>query len=144
MVAPTATATSIYRKGRKFIFGVLPPAESWLEGLLDLAAKKGLKTVALINVDDVFGRPATQAAIELAKKKGLQVVFVDAYPEGNTDFSVILTEVRAANPDVLGGAARFEDAVAITRQLKALNVNPRMVGADDRRGLAQVLRGPGA
>jgi branched-chain amino acid transport system substrate-binding protein len=36
--------------------------------------------------------------------------------------------VRAANPDVLGGATRFEDAVAITRQLKALNVNPRIVG----------------
>ena len=56
------------------------------------------------------------------------MVFVDAYPEGNTDFSAILTKVQAANPDVLGGAARFEDAVAITRQLKALNVNPRMVG----------------
>jgi branched-chain amino acid transport system substrate-binding protein len=56
------------------------------------------------------------------------VVFVDAYPEGNTDFSAILTKVRTANPDVLGGATHFEDAVAITRQMKALNVNPRMAG----------------
>ena len=69
-----------------------------------------------------------QGAIELAKKKGLQVVFVDAYPQGTTDLSTILTKVRAANPDVLGGATRFDDTVAITRQLKALNVNPRMVG----------------
>ena len=128
MVAPVAGATSIYRKGRKFIFSMLPPSEVFLEGLIDLAAKKGLKTVALINADDVFGRAATQGAIELAKKKGLQVVFADAYPEGNTDFSAILTKVRAADPDVLGGATRFEDAVAITRQMKALNVNPRMVG----------------
>jgi len=128
MVAPLASATSIYRKGRKFIFSMLPPSGVYLEGLIDLAAKKGLKTVALINVDDLFGRAAIQGAIELAKKKGLQVVFVDAYPEGNTDFSAILTKVRAANPDVLGGGARFEDAVAITRQMKALNVNPRMYG----------------
>jgi branched-chain amino acid transport system substrate-binding protein len=128
MVAPAAAATSIYRKGRKFIFSMLAPAEGWLEGLIDLAAKKGLKTVALINVDDPFGRATTQGAIELAKKKGLQVVFVDAYPQGTTDFSTIVTKVRAANPDVLGGATRFEDAVAITRQLKALNVNPRMIG----------------
>ena len=48
MVAPVAAATSIYRKGRKFIFQVLSPAEGYLEGLIDLAAKKGLKTVALI------------------------------------------------------------------------------------------------
>jgi branched-chain amino acid transport system substrate-binding protein len=53
---------------------------------------------------------------------------VEAYPPGNTDFSAILTKVRAANPDVLGGATRFDDAVAITRQMKALNVNPRMGG----------------
>ncbi len=128
MVAPIAATTSIYKKGRKFIFGMLPPSEVFLEGLIDLAAKKGLKTVALINVDELYARAAAQGAIELAKKKGLQLVFADAYPLGNTDFSTILTKVRAANPDVLGGATRFEDAVVITRQMKALNVNPRMVG----------------
>jgi branched-chain amino acid transport system substrate-binding protein len=129
-------ATSIYRKGRKFIFGMHPPAEVFLEGLIDLAAKKGLKTVALINQDDVFGRAVIQGAIELAKKKGLQVVFADTYPLGNTDFfSAILTKVRAANPDVLGGATRFDDAVAIIRQMKALNVNPRMVGLNNADGL---------
>jgi branched-chain amino acid transport system substrate-binding protein len=107
---------------------MLPRAEVYLEGLIDMAAKKGLKTVALINVDELFARATTQGTIELAKSKGLQLVFVDAYPLGNTDFSTILAKVRAANPDVLAGATRFEDAVAITRQMKALNVNPRMTG----------------
>jgi branched-chain amino acid transport system substrate-binding protein len=128
MVSPSATLTSIYRKGRKFIFSLYPSAEVHLEGLLDLAAKKGLKTVALIDVDIPFGRAVIQGAVELAKKKGLQVVFVDAYPQGNTDFATILTKVRAANPDVLSGATGFVDAVALTRQMKASDVNPRMVG----------------
>ena len=128
MVAPAAPTTSIYRKGRRFIFSMLSPAEFRLEGLIDLAAKKGLKTVALIHADTIFGRAAAQGASELAKKKGFQVVSVDAFPLETTDFSAILTKVRAANPDVLGGATIFEDAVAITRQLKALNMNPRMVG----------------
>jgi branched-chain amino acid transport system substrate-binding protein len=129
MVAPVAADTSIYRKGRKFIFGMLPPAEVLHEGLLDLAAKKGLKTVALINVDDLGSRAVTQGGIQLAKRKGLQVVLVETYPLGNTDFSAVLAKVRAANPDVLGAAASVvEDGVAITRQMKALNVNPRMVG----------------
>jgi branched-chain amino acid transport system substrate-binding protein len=128
MVAPGAAATSIYRQGRKFIFSMLPPVEVFLEGLIDLAAKKGLKTVAVINADDLSQRAGAQGTIELAKSKGLQVVFVDTYPLGNTDVSAILTKVRAANPDVLGGFTRFDDAVAIIRQLKALNVNPRMYG----------------
>jgi len=128
MVAPIAATTSIYRKGRRFIFGMLPPSEVFLEGLIDMAAKKGLKTVAVINADELYAQAAAQGAIELAKKKGLRVISVDAYPLGDTDFSTILAKVRAANPDVLGGATRFEDAVAITRQMKALDVNPRMVG----------------
>ena len=97
IVAPGAAATSIYRKGRKFIFSTNPPVAVSLEGFLDLAAKKGLRTVALIGGDGIFGRAVTQGAIELAKKKGLQVVSVDAYPQGTTDFSTILTKVRAAN-----------------------------------------------
>ena len=41
MVASTAPAISIYRKGRRFIFSMVPPAEVFPEGLIDLAAKKG-------------------------------------------------------------------------------------------------------
>jgi branched-chain amino acid transport system substrate-binding protein len=36
-----ASATSIYRKGRTFIFSMNPPAEVYLEGLVDMGAKKG-------------------------------------------------------------------------------------------------------
>jgi branched-chain amino acid transport system substrate-binding protein len=127
MVTPTASDTSLYRKGRKFIFSMQPPAEVVLEGLIDLAAKKGLKTVALLNADIGFGRAAANGTIDLAKKKGLQVVFVDAYSRETTDFSTILIKVRAANPDVLVVATGgFEDLVAITRQMKALTVNPKM------------------
>ncbi len=128
MVAPMASTTSIFKKGRKFIFMVQSPAEVYLEGLIDLAAKKRLKTAAIVNEDTLFPKATVQGTIELAKKKGLQVVFVEAYPKGHTDFSAILTKVRAANPDVLGAATYFDDAVAITRQMRELNVNPKMYG----------------
>jgi hypothetical protein len=78
--------------------------EVFLEGLLDVATKKGLKTV-----------------------KGL--VVVDADTAGTIELSAVLTKIRAANPDVLGVCtAALADAVAIMRGMKALDVNPRMVG----------------
>jgi len=55
-------------------------------------------------------------------------VLFDAYPPKTTDYAPLLTRIRAANPDVLAAATYFEDAVAITRQLKELDVNPRMFG----------------
>jgi branched-chain amino acid transport system substrate-binding protein len=128
MVAPLAATTSIFKKGRKYIFMVISPAEVYLEGLLDMAAKRGLKTVAVVNEDTLFSKAAASGAVELAKKKGLQVVFTEAYPKGNTDFSALLTKLKAANADVLAAATYFDDAVALTRQMKELDVNPKMYG----------------
>ena len=128
MVAPAAGATSIFRKGRKFIFMLPSRAEVYLEGLIDMAARRGLKTVALTHEDTLAPKAMAQGTLELAKKRGLSVVLVEAYPKGTTDFSTILTKVRAANPDVLAAATYFDDAVALTRQLKESNVNPRMFG----------------
>jgi len=128
MVAPLAATTSIFKKGRKYIFMVISPAEGYLEGLVDMAAKRGLKTVAVVNEDTLFSKAAASGAVELAKKKGMQVVFTEAYPKGNTDFSALLTKLKAANPDVLAAATYFDDAVALTRQMKELNVNPKMYG----------------
>jgi len=134
MVATQGAATATYRKGRKFVFMVPSAAEVYLEGLIDIAARRGLKTVALINEDTLFAKAVVQGTAELARKKGLEVVFVEAYPKGITDFAAILAKVRTANPDVLAAATYFDDAVAITRQLRHLDLNPKMfavtVGGD--------------
>jgi branched-chain amino acid transport system substrate-binding protein len=128
MVMPLAATTSIFRKGRKYIFMVISPAEAYLEGLIDMAAKRGLKTVAIINEDTLFAKTSAVGAVELAKKRGMQVVFQEGYPKGHQDFSAMLTKIKAANPDVLAASTYFDDAIAITRQMKELNVNPKMYG----------------
>ena len=128
MIAPLAGTSAIFKKGRKYVFMLLSPAETWMEGLIDHAVKRGLKTVAVIYEDTLFPRAAAAGAVEYAKRKGLQVVLNEAYPKGTADFTALLSKVRAVNPDVLAGGTYYEDAVAITRQLKVLDINPRMFG----------------
>ena len=128
MVSPLAATTSIFRQGRKYIFMVISPAEFYLEGLVDMGTKRGLKTIAIINEDTLFPKATVVGTEELAKKRGLQVVLREAYPKGNTDFSALLVKIKAVNPDIIAAATYFDDAVAITRQMKELNVNPKMFG----------------
>ena len=128
LVAAGTATTSFFKKGRKFIFMVHSPGEVYLEGLIDIAARRGLKTVAVIHEDTPFAVTSARGAVDLAKKRGLEIVLVRAYPKGTTDFTAILTKVRAANPDVLAAGTYFDDAVAITRQLRELDVNPKMFG----------------
>src|SRR6266540_6040386 len=81
MVTPLAATTSIFRKGRKYIFMVISPAEVYLEGLIDIAAKRGLKTVAILNEDTLFTKASAAGTVDIARKKGMQVVLQEAYPK---------------------------------------------------------------
>jgi branched-chain amino acid transport system substrate-binding protein len=130
MVSPLAATTSIFRKEprRKYVFMMLTPAEGYFEGLLDLAVKRGLKSIAVINEDTLFSKAAAAGTVSRARSKGMQVVFQEAYPKASIDFSALLTKIKAAGPDVLAAATYFDDAVALSRQMKELNVNPRMYG----------------
>ena len=128
MIASLAGTSAIFKKGRKYVFMVLSPAETWFEGMIDIAVKRGFKTVAVIYEDTIFPRTAATGTVEYAKRKGLTVVLNEAYPKGTADFNALLAKVRAANADVLAAGTYFDDAVAITRQMKTSDVNPRMFG----------------
>jgi branched-chain amino acid transport system substrate-binding protein len=141
MVAPTAGTTAIWEKGRRYLIMVLSPLEASTEGTIDLAARNGLKTIALV---DALARPAiVKGALELAKKRGLEVVVHETYPPGTTDFSAILTKVKAARPDLLVAGAPPTDAIAITRQMRELDVNVKMSGATPGGGLPDFYKALG-
>ena len=130
MIAPIAATTSIWEKGRRYLIMMLAPVEGLSEGLLDLAARNGLKTVAVIKLDGLVANAAANGASELAKTKGLQLVFSETYPNGTTNFSGILSKVKATKPDVLMAASiRLEDLVAITRQARELDLNVSMLSS---------------
>ena len=128
MMASLAATTSIWERGYKYLFMTISPAEVYLEGLVDLAAKRGLKTIAVINEDTLFSKAAAKGTIDLAKQRGMQVVYHEAYPKGTTDFSAMLIKIKSLNPDVIAAGSYFDDAVATTRQMKELNINPKMYG----------------
>ena len=130
MIAPMAATTSIWEKGRRYLIMMLAPGEGFSEGLLDLAARNGLRTLAVIHQDGLVANSIAKGASELAKRKGLELVFLETYRTSPADFSGILNKVKAAKPDVLLAASiRLEDLVAITRQMQQLDLNVRMLSS---------------
>ena len=128
LLAPLGAAGSIWEKGRRYVIMMVSPAEVYLEGLLDMAARNGLKSVALIYEDTLFPKTSMKGAVASARKRGLEIVFQEAYPKAQTDFAALLTKIKAIRPDVLAAATHFDDVVAITRQMKELDVNVKMFG----------------
>ena len=127
MVAPLAATTAIWEKGRRYLIMVSSPIEAFAEGTIDLAARHGLKTIALIGS---LARPAIiKGALELARKQGLEVVVHETFPAGTTEFSAMLNKVKAAKPDVLVVGVLPAEAIPFTRQMRELDVNVKIYGA---------------
>jgi branched-chain amino acid transport system substrate-binding protein len=128
MVAPLATSAAIWQRGRKYLFMVRSSAEVYLESFLDLAVKNDIKTVAFLNEEHSFTTSAIKGAVELAKKKGMKVVFREEYPKDTSDFRQILTKIKAEKPDALALSTFLPDVQAITAQMKEVDLNVKMMG----------------
>jgi branched-chain amino acid transport system substrate-binding protein len=130
MVAANAATSSIWEKGRRYLIMVLAPIDSAAMGVMDTAARNGLRTVAILNQDALLPKAVAKGSSDVAKSKGLEVVSFQTYPDGTTDFSVILSKLKAAKPDVLVAASvRLDDLVAITRQMKEVDFNVKMLSS---------------
>jgi branched-chain amino acid transport system substrate-binding protein len=131
MISPASTNPKLTAQGYKSIFRVVTSDEKMGTVLGAYAAETlKAKTVAIIDdrtaygqgVADEFGRGATAA--------GMSIVARQYTSDKATDFSAILTAVKAKKPDVIfyGGM----DAVGgpMLRQMKQLNINARFMGGD--------------
>lgn len=128
-ISPLAATTSIWEQGREYLFMVLPPAELFLAGLIEMADEKGLNRVAVIEQDALFPRAAGEGVTELAKEKGMRVVLRYTYPSGLNDFSAIIRLMELSDIEVVAMAAsNLDDFITITRQMKEMDIAPKMFG----------------
>jgi len=77
-----------------------------------------VKRIAIVARDNTSGREARKTYETKSPELGLEVVFNDTYASGTTDFYPILTEVLAADPDVIGPVgAGFGQFIKQAREL---------------------------
>ncbi len=127
MIVSGASATDIWTRGYKYVFGIYTMAPAYMDGAIDIAKRSGYTTVAIMNENSAFSKDTADGAAKKAQEAGFQVVFREEYAKDVRDLTPILTRARALNPDVLIGGTYGEDATLIVRQLKDLNWTPRLL-----------------
>ncbi|MDR3516565.1 MAG: substrate-binding protein [Azospirillaceae bacterium] len=85
--------------------------------------EKGAKTFFLIGSDYAFGRGMLDFTREYIKKQGGQIVGEEYQPMDASDWTPVISKIRATNPDALvtstaGGAPN----VTLTKQLRAAGI----------------------
>lgn len=128
MVEANGAAQAIFNKGYKYTFGVLSPADKYLQGVIDMAATLSPKptTVAMLSADDNFSVEVAQGVEKYAPTKGMKVVFSQKYPNGSTDVSSLVAQAKAANPDIVLNSGHLAEAIAINKAAKDLRLNAKI------------------
>jgi branched-chain amino acid transport system substrate-binding protein len=98
------------------------PADAWASSFLDIGAKAGGKTVALLTADQEFAQNLAKTAREVAGKRNMPVVFDQAYPPNTVEFSSILRALKAAKPDIVYVASYPPDSAGILRAVNEIGI----------------------
>lgn len=130
-ISPSATNPKYTQQGFKTAFRVVAN-DGALGGTLGRYAVDTLKGKSIAVIDDrtAYGQGVADEFEKGAKGKGATVVAREFTNDKATDFSAILTSIKAKKPDVVffGGM----DAVAgpMLRQMKQLGINAKFMGGD--------------
>jgi branched-chain amino acid transport system substrate-binding protein len=129
MVQGGGASTEIYSRGYKFIFGTLPAADNYFASTIDMLGKLDpkVKNVAMLSADDSFDVSVANGTRKLLTAAGLKLVIDEKYHENASDFSSLLTQVKAARPDAIFLASHETEALNFIRQAKSLDVNAGML-----------------
>jgi branched-chain amino acid transport system substrate-binding protein len=88
------------------------------------------KRIAVLTIDNDFGRVASKAFIERAKKLGVEIVSEQVYPLGEKEFGPYLTKLKDQPIDLIYHTSYYNEGAQIARKTRELGIKAAMEGTE--------------
>jgi branched-chain amino acid transport system substrate-binding protein len=95
-----------------------------------LVKTAGKKKIAIVQDGKTYGLGLSQAVADRVAKDGGQIVDKEQVGENDTDFSGVLTKVKATNPDAIFYGGEYPAAGPLSKQAAGLGLNVPVMGGD--------------
>jgi branched-chain amino acid transport system substrate-binding protein len=124
-LAPTALSKRLIEMKLPYFFLMLQQPAPMTTALVDMLKANGVKSLACIYVDDLFGLE-NYAALKVALAgSGISMVEDKSYPGGVKDLSPVLRSIKDKNPDAFVGFTYPPDTILASKQAKEVGFNPK-------------------
>jgi len=123
---------NVYQQGYRLIVGILSPASRYLTGLLPLVrqADPDATTVALARASTgEFPKAVCSGVADAAEELGFKTVLTTEFAASTGDFSAVVADIKAAQPEVIVVVGRIQNDLLLARRLAESGVNAGMVVA---------------
>jgi branched-chain amino acid transport system substrate-binding protein len=126
MIALEANSTGIFKRGFKWLVGVIDDGTKWSHRYFDMLKAEGkARSIGFVIEDTPHPKEVGSGAIPKAKEIGLEVKVEEYFPVATQDFAPIITRLKAANPDIVYMSAFPAREVTFFKQALEQGLNPR-------------------
>ena len=135
-VVSGAAADKITEQGWEYIFRLNQPVSERLEAVADFVSTinsvaSDIRSFAIVYANSLRHAADARQFFKKASELGLKPVIRERFENGTADFRPLLNRMKAKNPDLIYAVAdNSEDAALLVRQLKDLQLNPRLFVGD--------------
>ena len=124
-LAPTALSKKLIEMKLPYFFLMLQQPEPMTRALVDMLKANGVKTMAVVYVDDLFGLENYSALKGALAGSGITLVEEKSYPGDVKDLSPVLRGIKDKNPDAFVGFSYPPDNILASKQSKEIGFNPK-------------------
>ena len=109
-----------------YVFGVLNYSDYYqIPVLADIFAENGVKTAAIIYINDLHGVEYYHSSLSEFMKKGINIVMAEAVPPYSEDVELVLKAARDSGADALCAYVYPPTTMAILGQSMAIGYSPK-------------------
>jgi branched-chain amino acid transport system substrate-binding protein len=125
-LAPTALSRRLVEMKLPYFFLLLQQPKPMCDAIVDMFKANGVRSVACIYVDDLFGLENYAAFKVALQNSGISLVEDKSYPGGVKDLLPVLRSIKDKNPDAFVGFTYPPDTILASRQAKEIGFNPKV------------------
>lgn len=130
LISASATADAIADAG-DYIFRVVPPNKRQAQDAANFVWNKlKLKRASILYLNNDYGVSLREAFEPAFKALGGEILSVDSFQSGATDFRAQLARLKQVNPEVVFFPDHYKETAIILRQAKELGVKAVFIGGD--------------
>ena len=129
LIVPVAVGKAITESGNDWLFRNCATNNMQITQEMEYLLKNpDFKKYAVISENTDFGKEVAEIITKMVTDKGLELVAVESYSPGDTDFYSQLTKIGQQKPDVLFLGSNLTEVSQLVRQAREIGVTAQFAG----------------
>jgi len=131
IMGTSTTAEGIPQIGEYVFRNSIPEALAIPASIKKAVEKYDAKKVAILyGNDDVFTKSGFDTMEKTAKDMGLEILTIETFQKGQSDYNAQLTKIKSLNPDLILASALYNEGAVIMGQARKMGIDVPFVGGN--------------